>query len=64
MIVVNESYADAAGLAANAHGLRDLFKFAVAFVAQQVHAIVQADSQLGVAIIVEIARGAAEAAAF
>src|SRR5260370_14872411 len=64
VVVVDEGDADAAWLAANAHGLRDVRELAVAFVAQQVHAFAEANGEVGVAVIVEITCGAAEAAAF
>ena len=43
--------------------MRHIFKLAVALVAQQLHAVAQADGQIGVAVIVKVARGAAQAAA-
>ncbi len=64
MIVVDEGDANAARLAANTHGLRNVFERAITSAAQQMHAIAEADSEVGVAIIVEITRGTAEAAAF
>src|SRR5712664_912115 len=64
VIIVDEGDANAAGLATNAYGLRDVREIAIAFVAQQVHAIAEANGEVGVAVIVEITCGAAEAAAF
>jgi len=64
VIIVDEGNAHAAGFAANAHGLRDVREPAVAFVVQEAHTVAEADGEVGVAIIVEITRGATEAAAF
>src|SRR5258706_306831 len=64
VIVIDEGDADAAWLTANAHGLRDVFKLAIAFLVQQVHTIAEANGEVRMAIVIKITRGAAEAAAF
>ena len=63
MIVVNERDAYAARLAADSNSLSDVFKLAIAFVVQQAHAIAEADGEVRMAVIIEIACCAAEAAA-
>ena len=63
MVVVNECRAHAALLAANPGLLRNVSERAVALVAQETHAVGQAHGEIGVPIIVEIAGGAAQAAA-
>jgi len=51
VIVVDESYAHAARLAPDSNCLRDLFKFSIALVAQQMHAIAQANGEIGMAVV-------------
>ena len=63
MVVVDEGDAHAAFFAANADFFGDVVKFSSAIVVKEMDAIGEADGQIGVAVVVEIACGAAEAAA-
>ena len=63
MVVVDEGDADAAFFAANADFFGDVVEFSVAVVVKEMDAIGEADGEIGVAVVVEIAGGAAEAAA-
>src|SRR5450432_202559 len=67
MIVIDEGDANAALFAEDTDGLRYIDEFAVALVAgivaQQMYAVAEAHREIGVAIVIEIARGATQAAA-
>ena len=64
VIVVDEGYAHAARLAPDSYCLRDLFKLSIALVAQQMHAIVETNGEIGMAVVVEVAGGATQTLAF
>ncbi len=61
MIVIDEREADAAFFAADSHFLRHVFKFALAVIAKEADTIAEADGEIGVAVVIEITGGAAEA---
>src|ERR1700674_340309 len=63
MVVVDERHPHATFFPADAHGLRDVLKFAVTLVAKEPNAITQAHGQIRMAIIVEITGRAAKATA-
>ena len=62
MVVVDEGQADAAGFAADADFFGDVFEFSV-LVVEKMNAVGEADGEIGVAVVVEVAGGAAEAGA-
>ena len=58
VVVIHERQANASLFAANSCGLRDVGEFPVALVVQQTDAIGEAHGQVGLAVVVEIARRA------
>ncbi len=63
VVVVHERQAHAAFVPPDSNLLRHINKFPISTVAQQPHAVAQTNRQIGVAVIIEIARRATEAAA-
>ena len=62
MVVVHESDADTAFLAANTYFFRYVLKFAFGLIAKQVDTIGEANREIGASVVVEISRGATQAA--
>ena len=61
MVVVDEGEADATRFAADANFFGDVFEFSVAGVVKQANAVGEADGEIGVTVVVEVAGGATEA---
>jgi len=59
VVVVDEGCAHAAFFATNAGFFGDVFEFSVAIVVKEADTVGEADGEIGVAVIVEIPRGAA-----
>src|SRR6266849_2157143 len=62
VVVIDEREANAAFFAANSHFLCYVFKLAVTGVAEETNSIGETDGEIGVAVVIEITGGAAEAA--
>ena len=61
MVIIHEHHADATGNRVNSQHRGGILKSAAAFVMKNVHAIRQTHCEIGLAVVIVIARGAAEA---
>ena len=60
MVVVDKRDADASFFALDADAFRNVLKFSVALIAQEVHAVLETDAKVRVTVVIEIAGGASE----